>query len=174
MRILLASDSLTEAITHLHLFRSSSHDSQNVSVELSLRLATMATRLDTFKSREAVMSIRPSTVVSASLKRPQGTAPLLSNSSDLKIHVYIKRIYFGNNIINVTFVFLWKFIFFSNSWLYLNSKIWMYKLRFPQKCAWKDFFFLQKVLWSTSEKSLDVTHKWIKTNQGHCRPLRMT
>ena len=88
MRILLASASLTEAITHLHLFRSSSHDSQNVSVELSLRLATMATRLDTFKSREAVMSIRPSTVVSASLKRPQGTAPLLSNSSDLEIYVY--------------------------------------------------------------------------------------
>ena len=57
---------LVEAVTHLDLFRSSSELSQKVSVELSLRLLTMATLEDTFKSKAEVTSTRSSTVVSNS------------------------------------------------------------------------------------------------------------
>ena len=52
-----------EAEIHLLLFRSSSEDSQKVSVELSLRLPTIATRLETFNSKLQVKSMMLSTKV---------------------------------------------------------------------------------------------------------------
>ena len=38
------------------------------------------------------------------------------------------------------FLFFCESAFFSNSWLYLNSKIWMYKLRSPKSVLGKIFF----------------------------------
>ena len=45
------------AVTHLLLFLSSSQDSQKVSVELSLRLPTMATRLETCNNEFEILRI---------------------------------------------------------------------------------------------------------------------